>query len=134
MDVPSHWQQHPDLEFHSGKVIYRKKFSYRKKREGKRFRLVFPGIFYWSTIFFNGERLGRHEGYFDPQSYDITSLLKSSNEIVVEVDCPEEKEKNNKRMITGVFSHWDCIDRRPIRAESGWRLRFTKATAPLSTA
>ena len=109
MDVPSHWQQHPDLQDCSGKVVYRKKFSIRKKKTGQ-YRLVFPGIFYWSSVFLNGERLGNHEGYFSPQIYDVTDLLKSKNELIVHVDCPDEKVKNNKRMITGVFSHWDCLD------------------------
>lgn len=109
MDVPSHWQQHPELGTVSGKVIYRKYFSLRRKKTAT-YRLVFPGIFYWSTVYLNGKRLGGHEGYFNAQQYDVTELLKSKNEIVVHVDCPDEKVKNDKRMITGVFSHWDCLD------------------------
>lgn len=109
MDVPSHWQQHPDFEFYSGKMVYRKSFSVRKKKTAA-YRLILPGIFYWSTIILNGDRLGDHEGYFSAQHYDITDCLQSKNELLVLVDCPDEKVKNDKRMITGVFSHWDCLD------------------------
>ena len=109
MDVPSHWQQHPDLETHAGKVVYKKHFSIRKKKTAA-YRLVLPGVFYWSTVYLNGRRLGDHEGYFAAQVYDVTADLKSKNDLVVHVDCPNEKKKNGKRMITGVFGHWDCLD------------------------
>jgi len=108
-EVPGHWQQHPSLESHNGKVVYKKSFSLKKKK-GSTYRLVLPGSFYYSTVFLNGVRLGEHEGYFAPQTYIITDNLKSKNEVVVFLDCPEEKVKNDKRMITGVFSHWDCLD------------------------
>lgn len=109
MEIPSHWQQHPDLEYYSGKVVYKKNFSMRRKKSAS-YRLILPGIFYWSTVILNGERLGDHEGYFAPQSYDITEFIKDKNELLILVDCPDEKVKNDKRMITGVFSHWDCLD------------------------
>jgi beta-mannosidase len=110
MEVPSHWQQLPDLRGHAGKVVYRKTFAW-KPEKGRVARLVVPGIFYWSTVRLNGRTLGAHEGYFAPQVYVVTEILKSGeNELLIEVDCPDEKEKLGKRMITGVFSHWDCLD------------------------
>ena len=54
--------------------------------------------------------LGRHEGYFAPQEYEVTPWVADENTLVVEVECPEEHDKLSKRMITGVFSHWDCLD------------------------
>ncbi len=109
MDVPSHWQQHPKLEAWSGKVVYRKRFDVRR-RKGTSYRIVLPGTFYWSAVYLNGSHLGSHEGYFTPQVYDVTDILEPKNELVVQVDCPDEKAKSGKRMITGVFSHWDCLD------------------------
>jgi len=109
MGVPSHWQDHPALCDHTGKVVYRKTFSIRKRKAG-RYRITLPGVFYWSTVFLNGVRLGAHEGYFNARIYDVTDIIKNKNRLVVHVDCPDEKSKNNKRMITGVFSHWDCLD------------------------
>lgn len=109
MEVPSHWQEHPQLESYAGKVVYRKGVSF-KKRRGKRYRLRLNGIFYWSTVYLNGQFLGENEGYFFPQEYEVTHLLREENTLLVEVDCPNEEKKTGKRMITGVFSHWDCLD------------------------
>ncbi|MCC6156417.1 MAG: glycoside hydrolase [Deltaproteobacteria bacterium] len=109
MDVPSHWQQHGDLAGYAGKVVYRREFVWKAAKD-RRVRLVLPGIFYWSTVRLNGPVLGTHEGYFDPQAYDVTDVLAPRNELIVEVDCPDEKDKVGKKMITGVYSHWDCLD------------------------
>jgi beta-mannosidase len=124
--VPSHWQQHPDLCAYAGKVVYRRRFSWRKVR-GRRVHLSFPGIFYWSAICLNGKTFGAHEGYFESQVYDVTADLKAENELIVEVDCPDEKDKTDKRMITGIFSHWDCLD--PATNPGGiWLTPFLRET------
>ena len=109
MEVPSHWQQHPDLEFYSGKVVYRRAFPFRRTK-GKRYRLRLNGVFYRSTVYLNGQRLGENEGYFFPQEYEVTGFLKGKNILLVEVDCPDEEDKRRKTLITGVFSHWDALD------------------------
>ncbi|HWQ15565.1 MAG TPA: glycoside hydrolase family 2 TIM barrel-domain containing protein [Roseiflexaceae bacterium] len=75
-----------------------------------RYWLRLNGVFYWSQPYFNGVDLGRHEGYFVPQEHEVTAWVAAENELVVEVECPEERDKTGKRMITGVFSHWDCMD------------------------
>ena len=108
--VPGHWQLQGDFEYYGGKMVYRKKFSCPQRREGKRYFIRFDGIFYWSIINLNGARIGENEGYFFPREYEVTDVIEDSNELVVEIDCPYEKTKNRKRMITGVFSHWDCLD------------------------
>ncbi|MCL4515797.1 MAG: glycoside hydrolase [Firmicutes bacterium] len=114
-ELPAHWQQLPELQTHTGKTVYRKKFPLRATPDHI-YRLRLNGIFYFSTVYLNGQCLGSNEGYFFPQEYEITRLLapgpegRHENLLVVEVDCPEEKEKNNKRLITGVFSHWDAMD------------------------
>lgn len=107
--VPSHWQEHPSLQHHSGKVVYRRHFS-ADPQPGRRYWLRLEGAFYWSQAFLNGQSLGCHEGYFAPQEHEVTTLLDRENLLVVEVDCPDEHQKVHKRLITGVFSHWDCID------------------------
>lgn len=109
MEVPSHWQQHPDLESHVGKVVYKKVFGF-ERRKGKRYRLRLNGVFYRSTVHLNGHRLGASEGYFFPQEYEVTGFLEQENTLLVEVDCPDEVDKQNKTLITGVFSHWDALD------------------------
>lgn len=108
--VPGHWQLNPQFEFYGGKMVYRKRFSLAERKEGRRYRIRFNGIFYWSIVNVNGARLGENEGYFFPRDYEITEALEKDNEVLVEVDCPDEKNKNAKRLVTGVFSHWDCLD------------------------
>jgi len=127
-DLPAHWQQHPLLERYSGKVVYRKRFtldvlddrpSLVDQRElpvaynpvaPMRYWLRLNGAFYWSHTYFNGVDLGRHEGYFFAQEYEVSDWVAAENTIIVELDCPDEHDKFGKRLITGVFSHWDCLD------------------------
>jgi beta-mannosidase len=128
-DLPAHWQQHPLLESYAGKVVYRKRFALQGIGDGSwglgetpptptphplspmpRYWLRLNGTFYWSQPYFNGVDLGRHEGYFAAQEHEVTRWLAAENTLLVEVDCPEERDMRGKRMIAGVFSHWDCID------------------------
>jgi beta-mannosidase len=109
MEVPSHWQQHPDLESYAGRVVYRKTFEFRRA-EGKRYWLRLHGVFYRSAVRLNGVLLGRNEGYFFPQQYEVTGVLRGKNTLQVEVECPDEEDKSQKTLITGVFSHWDALD------------------------
>jgi beta-mannosidase len=128
--LPAHWQQHSLLESYAGKLVYRKRFTIEELRtenqepnnldtaglgrapsgSGSRYWLRLNGIFYWSQPYFNGVDLGRHEGYFAPQEHEVTQWVAAENTLIVEVECPEERDKLGKRLITGVFSHWDCID------------------------
>ncbi len=117
--IPGHWQHIPTLEQHSGKVVYCCQFPMPDtiadtraalSHSATRMWLRINGIFYWSQPFLNATDLGRHEGYFEPYEHDVTSLLQADNTLFIEVECPDEHNKLNKRMITGVFSHWDCMD------------------------
>lgn len=113
-ELPAHWQQHPLLESYTGRVLYRRRFSWPEEpKPGQRIWLRCNGIFYWFSVALNGQHLGQHEGYFFPREHEVTSLIrKGENEVTIEVECPNEVQKHNKRMITGVFSHWnvgDCL-------------------------
>lgn len=109
--LPAHWQQAPALRYHTGKVVYRHRFAAPPAHhQPRRSWLRADGIFYWSRIYLNGYDFGRHEGYFVPQEHEVTHLLAAENTLIVEVDCPDERRKSGKRMLTGVFSHWDAID------------------------
>lgn len=107
--VPGHWQQVPELASHVGKTVYRRAFKFMPEPD-QRFFLRLNGTFYWATAYLNGARLGANEGYFFPVDYEITGLLQKDNELLIEVDCPQEEDKTYKRQITGVFHHWDCLD------------------------
>ncbi|RRR66384.1 MAG: glycoside hydrolase [Candidatus Viridilinea halotolerans] len=108
--VPGHWQQLPGLEQHHGKAVYRCRFAHPEPAPGQRQWLRLAGVFYRSRPYLNGVDLGAHEGYFIPQEVEVTGLLKPENALLVEVDCPEERNKLGKTLLTGVFSHWDCLD------------------------
>ncbi len=110
-DLPAHWQQHPLLERYSGRMVYRKRFGLQPANDQQsRYWLRLNGVFYWSQPYFNGVDLGHHEGYFAPQEHEVTPWVAAENTLIVEVECPEEHNKFGKRLITGVFSHWDCMD------------------------
>lgn len=108
-ELPAHWQQLPELEHYAGKVLYRRRFAF-SRQAGASYRLRLNGVFYWSTIWLNGVKVGENEGYFFAREYDVTAALADENTLLIEVDCPDERQKGNKRLITGVFSHWDCLD------------------------
>ncbi len=55
---------------------YRKEVALSLK-EGERAFLVFEGIDYISAVYFDGLELGRHEGMFSRQVYEITEALES---------------------------------------------------------
>ncbi|MGB9752389.1 MAG: glycoside hydrolase [Roseiflexus castenholzii] len=116
-EIPAHWQQHPLLERYAGCMVYRRRFRLPDALAGTaaqslpiRYFLRFNGVFYWAQPYFNGVDLGRHEGYFEPYEREVTAWIAPENEIVVEVECPDEANKSGKRLITGIFSHWDCMD------------------------
>jgi beta-mannosidase len=113
-ELPAHWQQCQPLRYHTGKVVYRHRFNHRSVRHNdvpaRRYWLRANGIFYWSHMYLNGRDFGRHEGYFVPQEHEVTGMLTDDNTLIIEVDCPEERRKSGKRMLTGVFSHWDALD------------------------
>ena len=108
--VPAHWQQLPGLAQHTGKVVYRTTFRLAAPASGERRWLRLNGVFYRSQVYLNGVALGGHEGYFAPYEPEITGLLADENTLLIEVDCPEERNKLGKTLVTGIFSHWDCFD------------------------
>ena len=55
---------------------YRKALSLQLD-EGERAFLVFEGVDYLSAVYLNGIELGRHEGMFSRQVYEITHLLSA---------------------------------------------------------
>ncbi|ABQ90130.1 glycoside hydrolase family 2 protein [Roseiflexus sp. RS-1] len=116
-EIPAHWQQHPLLERYAGCMVYRRRFTLPDapaippdQSAPIRYFLRFNGVFYWAQPYFNGVDLGRHEGYFEPFEHEVTAWIAPENDIVVEVECPDEVNKSGKRLITGIFSHWDCMD------------------------
>jgi len=70
-------------------VWYRRTFS---RPKGERVLLHFGAVDWDSTVWVNGREIGRHQGGFDPFSFDVTSALRASgpNEVVVAVKDPTD--------------------------------------------
>jgi beta-mannosidase len=109
-EIPGHWREVDQLKSHSGRVVYRKRFSFQPEKD-KRYWLRLNGIFYWTALHLNGARLGANQGYFVPAVFEITKQLQNDNELLLEVLCDFEEDKVNKKQILGVFHHWDCMHR-----------------------
>ena len=87
--------------------------------------VTLDGIFYQADVWLDGAYLGDPEGYFFPHTFDITALSRIGDEhvVAIEVACPPQRSHRGRRNITGVFQHWDGIDRtwnpgglwRPVR-------------------
>jgi beta-galactosidase/beta-glucuronidase len=138
MNMPCTWTAQPGLETFQGCVRFRRRF--RKPRQvaaNERVWLTFDAADYFTTVWLNGEEVGRHEGMFDPFSFPITDRLRDRNELVVEVDAPAMaagSESGGERMFG------DCLHRGglwgtvavEIRREAylkNWRVWSTFANA-----
>ncbi|MBZ5562155.1 MAG: beta-galactosidase [Acidobacteriia bacterium] len=113
MPVPSNWHL-SGLPNFNGRVLFTREFDFAEKLgPADRVFLVFHGVDYFADVELNGAPVGKHEGYFQSFEFDVTPKLKrGSNRLAVTVDAPLEEPgpvwPDHKRMIKGVFSHWDC--------------------------
>ena len=66
------------------------------KRKGKRILLHFGAVDWRTDIFVNGNKVGRHEGGYDPFTFDTTDVLKtgSKQQLTVCVWDPTTQENN----------------------------------------
>ena len=70
---------------------YRRTFSVPANWSGQRIILHLDAVNWQSTVYVNGQRLGVHQGGYDPFSYDITPYLNGgTNELIVQVYSPED--------------------------------------------
>ena len=113
MPVPSNWHL-SGLPNFNGRVRFERDFEFAEKLSpSDRAFLIFRGVDYFAEVELNGVLVGRHEGYFQAFEFDVTpQLQRGRNHLAVTVDAPLEEPgavwPDHKRMIKGVFSHWDC--------------------------
>ena len=72
------------------KKVYHSSFVLEEKKPNKIYYICFSGVDYIAVIYVNGIFVGRHEGFFSPFEFDITSSVnQGTNKIVIEVfnDC-----------------------------------------------
>ena len=87
LNVPGDWNSQDDrLFYYEGTVWYRRKFDYTPA-PGKRVFVHFGAANYQADVYLNGRKLGRHVGGFTPFEFEITGILKATdNSLVVKVD------------------------------------------------
>lgn len=133
--VPGHWRSNPKFAATDGPLLYRRRFAAPAPPPGRRAFLVFDGIFYFADIWLDADYLAATEGYFFPHTLEVSEALRAAGEhvVAVEVDCPRETDRTAKRLITGVFSHWDNLD--PDWNPGGiWRPVRVRETGPVRLA
>jgi beta-mannosidase len=111
--VPGHWRSAAAFARSDGPVLYRHRFPAAPLADGRRRFLTFEGVFYYGDVWLDGGYLGATEGFFAPHSFEMTDAARSGVDehvLAVEVACPKEGDRRAKRMVTGVFSHWDVLD------------------------
>lgn len=69
--------------FFNSDFWYRGDFTLPSSFVGKTLRIDFGGINWKADVFLNGTRLGRIEGAFRRESFDVTSLVREHNAIAV---------------------------------------------------
>jgi beta-mannosidase len=111
--VPGHWRRHSQFSEHDGPFLYRRSFTMPEPDDGQRRWVTLEGVFYQADVWLDGAYLGDPEGYFMPHTLDITALSRIGEEhlLAVEVACTPQTSHRGKRNITGIFQHWDGIDR-----------------------
>jgi beta-mannosidase len=113
MAIPSNWHLNGLPNF-NGRVRFERDFDFAQRLgENDRAFVVVHGVDYFATVEVNGTVVGHHEGYFQQFEFDVTRQLKRGrNRLAITVDAPMEEPgtvwPDHKRMIKGIFSHWDC--------------------------
>lgn len=85
--LPGSWlAQTPEMRHYQGLVWYQRAFDVPAQRKGRTF-LRFGAANYTTTVYVNGQPVGRHEGGFTPFAFDVTKLLRDgANQVTIGVD------------------------------------------------
>jgi len=96
VNVPHNWDgyygyrrlQHGNLH---GDAMYKKSFTIKQSKQGKRFFLFFEGVGSYATVILNGKPVGSHAGGRTTFTLDVTDAIKtdgSKNQLEVEASHP----------------------------------------------
>jgi beta-glucuronidase len=94
MKVPSDWNSaSPELGLYQGMVWFRRTFDFFPDPE-RRYFLYFEAADYHTQVWFNAEKIGKHEGGFTPFSFEITNRFSklNRNAVTVAVDNTHTSE------------------------------------------
>ena len=103
--VPGHWRSTPEFAETDGPLLYRHRFHLSPPADGERCFVTLDGVMYQADVWLDGAYLGDPEGYFFPQTYEVTEALASRSEHVlgVEVTSSPVGDPGSKRNLTGSF-------------------------------
>lgn len=92
--VPGDWNtQDQRLFLYEGTIWYRRLFDYKRKFPGSRIFLHFGAVNYETSIYLNGKLLGRHIGGFTPFTFEITDVIKiTNNSLIVKVNNTRKRD------------------------------------------
>jgi hypothetical protein len=112
----------------SEQLWYRRSFSSADLPEGMRMLLHFGAVDWRCTVWVNGQRIGEHQGGYDPFTFDITDALNpgnEDNELVVAVTDPTDTgtQPRGKQVLkphgifyTAVTGIWQTVWLEPVPA------------------
>jgi len=81
IDVPSHWVI-KGFKSRDGVGGYRRHVQIPEAWSGRRIKLRFDGVYSGAEVWFNGQRVGSHEGGFTPFEIDVSDLAKSGDNLL----------------------------------------------------
>ncbi len=83
--------QRPELTYFESSVWYKKAFDLVPGKNERLF-IHFGAVNYITDVYFNGKKLGRHEGGFTPFQFEVTGLIKEKdNALIVRVNSARVK-------------------------------------------
>jgi len=93
--VPGDWNSQKErLYYYEGTVWYRRMFDYQKQANTPRAFIHFGAVNYKADVYLNGQKLGSHRGGFTPFEFEVTDILKpSDNFLVVKVDNTRKQDE-----------------------------------------
>jgi hypothetical protein len=96
--VPGVWQaQFDDLRFEGGSSVYRRRFVFSERRQGRELALHFEAVNYFAEVYLNGKKLGEHEGGWLPFEFVLrVEDLHEENEIEIRVVLPSSAPSRRK--------------------------------------
>ena len=83
-------------DFYSA-VWYRRQATIPPEWAGKRVLLHFQAVDYDSTVWVNGQEVGRHRGGFSPFSCDLSGVAKAGDEITIVLRARDDGQRPQPR-------------------------------------
>jgi len=89
MSLPMNWQLR-GLDSFDGRVRFTRSFTAPTLGSGERAFLVFRGVDYFADVTLNGQRLGRHAGYFQCHPDAVVGRVRRRH------DCPRYRSTQGR--------------------------------------